>query len=586
MSKTWKIAPQAEKSFIEKFPGYSRLVLQLLYNRGLTGENDIEAFLNPDSSEFINDPLLFKNTAAAVDRIIEHIKAGNKIIVYGDYDADGVTASVLMVETLAVLKARTDIYIPYRQTEGYGLNRGALDEIKEKGAKLIITVDNGIRNYKEVEYARELGLEIIITDHHVPPEEESELPDCLIIDPLMDGEKYPYKGLAGVAVAYKLASALIDKSTLAAGDKTSLKERLMDLVAIGTVADCVSLLGENRVLVKKGLEALNRTRRIGLLELIKIAGLEPGRLNAWNIGFQIGPRLNAAGRLDHANTAFEVLITRDKEEARDLAQRLNESNIERQKITETTFAQAVAQIDGDENDGKLVVAVSPSVRGQGEAWNEGVVGLVAGRICEKYSLPALVFTGNTSDIKGSGRSIEGFSLISAIEENRAYLDKYGGHALAAGVTIKDNDPDNLDKFLHDIRLAAKNTLDGRDTKPVVGIEAELDAAAITEELIEDISRFEPFGQDNPRPKFVTYAMKIMDIFHMGADSQHIKLKLSGADSNGKSFNALGFGQAETWKDLKIGESIDIVHYPEINEFNGRREVQLKIVDIKINPGNS
>ncbi|MFA6927813.1 MAG: single-stranded-DNA-specific exonuclease RecJ [Patescibacteria group bacterium] len=577
MKKKWQIAPEISDEIIKKYPEHNRVILQLLFNRGLNSGEEMEEFLN-DGYEKLHDPAEFNDMAAAVPLIIRHIKEKNKILVYGDYDADGVTASAVMTETLNTLKADTGVYIPFRTTEGYGLNKGALEEAKNNGVKLVITVDTGIRNAAEVRYAKELGLDVIVTDHHSAPEEKKAWPDCLIINANLPEEKYPFKSLAGVGTAFKLASAVIAASSLSGEDKEKLKERILDLVAIGTVTDMVILRGENRILVKKGLEVLNKNRRVGLKELINISQINNGRtLDSWNIGFQLGPRLNAAGRLDHANTAYELLITRDSKEAKALAGSLNGRNIERQMITEKITEEIIAdlEVDSDRASKKIIIAVADKGI-EKEAWNEGVVGLIAGRIAERYYLPALVITvGQGGEWKGSGRSIEEFNLIHAVERCSQYLDKYGGHPAACGFSFKK---ENLEGFKKMMEAIAESELGKLNLRPKIKVDAEIDLSEINEEFIKELEKFAPFGAGNEKPKFVSKGITVMDIMRMGADNQHLKLRLKSENSG--LINAIGFGQAAERKDLRIGDKINLVYYPEINEYNGRREAQLKIIDIK------
>lgn len=570
------------------------MVLQLLFNRGLKEKGEIEEFLTPhppftrgDLIDALiskggeggyeggfNDPFLFKDMGAAVDLIIKHIKEGNKIVVYGDYDADGVTASAVLFETLAILKGKVDVYIPDRVSEGYGLNTEAIDEIKKQGAGLIITVDNGIRNKEEVEYAKNNGLDIIVTDHHIPPA-KNELPDCLIINPMTEREKYPFKYLAGAGVAFKLAQAIIKKSKLAEGDKRALEEKLLDLVAIGTVADCVTVLGENRSLIKKGLKVLNGQKRGGLNALIKIAQINNNKkLDVWNISFQIAPRLNSAGRMEHASSAFELLATKDKIEAETIARWLNEKNYDRQRATDEIVEYIAGRVDKQFEMGELnniIIAVAPP----DATWNEGVVGLVAGKISDRYHRPAIVLTRNDEGFKGSGRSIKEFNIIQAVEECSAVLEKFGGHAQACGLSLKEK---NIEKFKEKILRIAEEKLKNVDLRPKIKIEAELALGELNENLLSEVEKFSPFGQDNERPKFLSQNVAIVDRINMGIDGQHVKLRISNDEC--RIFNAVGFGQAEDWGHLRIGDKIDIVYYVEMNEFNGRREVQLKIVDIK------
>jgi single-stranded-DNA-specific exonuclease len=576
MSKNWLISDKIKDNFAELFPQYDRLTLQLLKNRDLTEKEAIEEFLNADYERYSHDPFLFKDMRAAVDLIIAKIKTGEKITVYGDYDADGVTSTALLMETLKTLKAEVEVYIPDRVSEGYGLNNDAIKEIYELDTKLLITVDNGIRGKDEVAYAKSLGLEVIVTDHHLPPNKIADLPDCLVIDPIITTDAYPFKYLAGVGTAFKLAAALIRTSSLTAEDKTKLEERNLDLVALGTVADCVKLLGENRVLVKKGLEILNKTKRLGLLELIKAAKINNGKLlDSWNIGFQLAPRLNAAGRMDHANTAFELIVTKDKAEAEQLARDLSGKNSDRQQETESIVNQIERTLAAGLSD-KIIIAVSPSIYGGSEQWNEGVIGLAAGRLMEKYYLPAMVITGNEADMKGSGRSIPEFNLMTGIEKIHGSLARYGGHAAACGFSIVGKE--NLKQFISELKILAEQALSGLDLQRKILIDAEIDFSEVNEQLVEIIDRFAPFGEENDRPKFLSHNLTVVDMINLGPDGRHLKLRVKNGQTGVKS--ALGFGQSGKWPDLRIGDKIDLVYYPEINEFNGKREIQLKIVDLR------
>jgi len=583
--KKWHILPKISQNFIKQFPEYNQVVLQLLCNRGIISSqsrNDegdtstcrlhqgkIKQFLNPDYRKDSHDPFLFEDMQAAVDLIIKHIKEQNRIVVYGDYDADGVTATAVLAETLETLKGKVDIYIPDRVSQGYGLNKKAIDGLAELESKLIITVDSGIRNKEEVEYAINIGLDIIVTDHHAPAENKEELPDCLIINPMMANEKYPFKYLSGVGVAFKLAKALISESKLAKADKQKLENKILDLVAIGTIADCVNLLSENRLLVKQGLGIINQQKRPGLTELIKVAQIN-SQIDSWNIAWQIAPRLNVAGRLEHANTAYQLLVTKNNNEAQTIARRLNDKNIERQKITEEIVDYCNNFIEKEMLNDRILILVCPEIK---KPWPEGVIGLVASRLCEQYSRPVIVITKVNKEFKGSGRSIDEFNIIKAIEQISDNLVKFGGHAGACGFTI--NSEDKLNSFIKKIKKIANQELKKVDLKSKIVIEKELDLQEINEELIKDLERFAPFGEANPRPKFVSRNVQIRDIMNMGINGQHIKFRVNG-------LWALAFGQASQWQDLRIGDKVDMVYYAEINEFNGRSKVQLKIVDIKYN----
>jgi single-stranded-DNA-specific exonuclease len=580
------------------------VILQLIYNRGLNRPEEIREFLSDELDSELTliiggaeapvfyDPFLFRDMAAIVDSIIGHIKNGDKLVVYGDYDADGVTSSVILLEAINILHGQAEVYLPDRVSEGYGLNKAAIKQIADQGFKLMITVDNGIRNKEEVAYAKSLGLEIIITDHHVLPEDRQDLPDCLFLNPSDKTDNYPWPFLAGVGVSFKLVSALLAKANLPDKQKKLILEKCLDLVAVGTVADMVSLLGENRLLVKQGLKILNQNKRLGLNELIRAAKINGTRqLEAWNIGWQIGPRLNAASRLSHANSAFALLTTTDSEEAKALASELNQRNISRQQITEEIMQAVEAQIDPN-NLPLLIIGLA----GEDQFWNEGVIGLVAGRIAEKYYRPALIITRLIEEaefdaelnklvpkkvtFKGSGRSVEEFNMIAAIEACADLLDKYGGHPMACGFSLKEEE--KLGIFQKKLQELARQSLEKSDLQPKLKIEAELNLAAVSLDLAQQLAALGPYGQNNPQPRFVAYDLRIDDIATMGFDNQHIKLRLSGTDTNQRTGSAwaLAFGAAESYKDFQVGDKIDLVYYLEINEFNGRREPQLKIIDLR------
>jgi len=569
MEKIWQVLPKIDDDFISKNPDYNQVILQLLFNRGIKSLEEIKAFFN-DGYEKLADPFSFNDMDQAIELVIKHVKEQNKIVVYGDYDADGVTAAALLVEILKILKAQVDVYIPERAKEGYGLNEKAIISIAKQGVKLIITVDQGIRDKEDVARAKKLGLDVIITDHHVAPPKEEDLPDCLIINPNVLSEKYIFKSLSGAGVSLQLTRAIIQKSKLAENDKKFLENKLLDLVAIGTVADCVSLTGENRLLVKAGLKVLNKTKRLGLQELIKAAQIDKRELEAWNIGFQIGPRLNAAGRLKHANTAFELLVIKDKKKARDLANQLNVGNKTRQAITKEIMEEMAKQVSNQVNQ-KIIIGVCPIDEDKSSTvWNEGVIGLVAGRIADKYYKPVLVITKSEDGYKGSGRSIPEFNIVAAVEKCSDLLDKYGGHPAACGFSLK---PEKIEEFKTKMQSLAKAELAAKKLQPKINIDCELNLEKIDEDLVNDIAKLAPFGQNNPQPKFISQAAQIKDIMTMGVDGQHIKFRFNG-------FWALAFGRADDWKDFKIGDMVDIVYSLEKNEFNGRSEVQLKLVDIR------
>lgn len=583
MEKIWQLYPKIPNDFKDANNSVSSFVLQILYNRNIKTPEDLKWFLSPEQVDFL-DPFLFINMEKAVNLTIEHMKKGNKIMIYGDYDADGVTSSALLYDIFQIFKAKVDFYLPDRVSEGYGLNKSAIDDIRKDGFNLIITVDNGIRNKEEVDYAKSLGLDIIITDHHAYPEKEEDLPSCLIINPSHISSGYPFKFLAGVGVAFKFAVALIKKSKLDDDYKSLLISRSLDLAVIGTISDMVPLVGENRLITQKGLQSLNNTKRMGILELIKIAGIV-NELNSFNVGFQLGPRLNAASRIKHANSALNLLISKDQIEAEELAKDLNDKNIERQKITEEVLAAAEGQID-KENLPKIIIVKDFSEK----SWNEGVIGLVAGKLTEKYYRPVLIIVKTeektlASDdqeyflYKGSGRSVEEFNLVEALEDSKDFLFKYGGHPMAGGFSILSEE--NTFAFIDNVEKLAEKKISETLLLPKIKIDCEINFSDIDDKLVETLEKMSPFGQSNPTPKFVSYDVKIIDISKMGFDNQHIKIKfLNHDDRDMKSFWGISFGGSEKYNHLSLGDNVDIVYTIEFNEFNGRKDIQLKIIDIK------
>ena len=562
--RQWQVASSLKKSNPELAElNLPFIIEQILHNRGLDKAVEIRQFLGLES--FSADLGDFSQLSLAVEIIVKHIKAGNLIVVYGDYDADGVTACTILLETLAVLKAKARIWIPDRVTEGYGLNTTAIDEIAKWGVKLIITVDTGIRNKEEVAYAQKKGLEVIVTDHHRESPEPSEWPDCPIINSTMAREKYPCKFLAGVGVAYKLVQAILERSTLSDNQKKILERRCLDLVALGTIADCVPLLMENRQLVKEGIEMMNTRRRIGIGELTRVAQIS-GDINEWNISWQLAPRINVAGRLDHANSAYRLLTTSDRAEASQIADDLNQKNNERQQKTQEIVDFCLSELLELQADDSLLVFISP----RQNPWPEGIIGLVAGRLAEKTGKPVLVITKSEQGYKGSGRSnVENFSLIALLEEVASDLDRYGGHAGACGFNLKVQ---QLPNFLIDIKKLAVKKLAKLDLQPKILIDAELPIDAIDMSIAEWIEKLAPFGQGNPEPKFVAYHEVIDDINTAGISQQHLKLCFG-------NYWALAFRQAENYSDLRPGQIVNIVYNLEINLYNSHAEPQLKIIDL-------
>lgn len=578
MPKKWQILPRISLEKQRLFPEINPIILQLLENRGLVNQSEIIEFFNFDYQKGVADPFLFSGMEKAVKKIFSAIREGKKITVYGDYDADGVCASAVLVKTLSELGAKADIYIPHRDKEGYGLNSQALKFLAKSKTDLIVTVDCGVSNYKEIVLANKLGLEVIITDHHHAPEKLP--PAFVIINPKVPGESYPFKDLAGVGVAFKLAQGLISyhKKTIAdQGLKLNwegFEKWLLDLVAVGTVADCVSLLGENRILVKYGLTVLNKTKSLGLKELIKIARISNKILIAEQISFQIAPRLNAAGRINHANNAFKLLSTTSRDTAQNLASDLEKDNSKRQRITEKILKEAKVQLDLAARQKLLFIL--------GKNWPASIIGLVAGKFSDEFNLPVIIASKVDDKVIGSGRSIPQFNIIEALEKLKKYFSHYGGHAQACGFSLKKKK--EIEFFKKDIIDLANTFLAGLDLTPTIAIDAEINLSQIDWPLYQEINKFSPFGMGNPEPVFLTHNLSVLSHRQVGQNGKHLKLSISNLDEEKiNNFDGIGFNLASFWLDkIKTGDKIDLVYRIEANQWNGDQQLQLKVVDLKVN----
>lgn len=592
-AKKWVVAPHTPQPKADAQPGMNPVVFHLLASRGIAPQA-MSDFLAPDYAEHVHDPFLFSPMRTAVDVIVKHIRAGNAITVYGDYDADGVTSTAVMVETLRFVTKQlasasvVDVYIPDRITEGYGMNAAAMEAIAAAGTQLVITVDTGIRNAEVVAHAQSAGLEVVITDHHEPPVDGS-LPPCTIINPKVDGQNYPFTELAGCGVAFKVAQALARTVAQAGGDAfvcESFEKWLLDLVAIGTVADLMPLVDENRVLVTYGLVVLNKTKRRGLQKLMELSQSnidrsgQPRTVDAWQIGFQLAPRLNAAGRLGHANSAYELLMAEDAVTASRLARELDATNRERQAVTQEIFAYVDKQ--SRSHDDMLLGALWPGLHDgeAGEPWPAGVMGLVAGKLTEAHYKPAVAITAKHNgdgkqEIVGSGRSIPEFNITAMLEECKEHLSHYGGHKQACGFTIKEG---QLEVFMQQARAIAERELHDAALVPILPVDMEIALRDVNEELYQALEKMKPYGAGNIQPKFVSRRLPVVDIRSMGSDGQHLKVKVQA--ENKIPYDCIAFNVADEWKALVVGDSIDIVYYVDINEWNGRRELQLKVIDLK------
>jgi single-stranded-DNA-specific exonuclease len=564
MSYIWKLPQKPSQDFIDEFPELHPIVVQLLYNRDIKTQEAIDEFLSPDYSKNVHDPYLFKDMEKACSRVYKAIKNKELITVYGDYDADGVSSAVILESVLKSLGAEVNVYLPHREKEGYGLNKKAVEELANK-SKVIITCDCGISNYEEVELANQKNLDVIITDHHTIPE---KLPNALaIIHPQVKGEKYPFKFLAGGGVAFKIGQALLahSKNKLSAEEKEAEEKWLLDMVALSTVADMVPLLGENRTLVKYGMLVLKKNRRLGMRKLIENASLDISKLDTRTIGFSIAPRINAAGRMDHANLAYYLMVETDEDKAVELAKELNQSNLDRQKLTERIVREAKTQkIDEDDS---LLTFYDPE-------WASGLTGLVSGRLSREYSRPVFVMTKVGDNIVGSGRSIPEYNIIEALQANEDLLIKYGGHPQACGFSM---DPAKQEEFIKTMKDLAASKLKGIQFKSSLEIELGMDFEEISWDLVDLLEKFRPYGQKNPEPLFMSTGLTVTSLRQVGNDGKHLKLEVSKGN---KKKDAIAFGLGKM--PLELGDKVDIVYNLSINQWNGNREIQLIIKDIKNN----
>jgi single-stranded-DNA-specific exonuclease len=559
-----RITPEADAALAS----YPPILRQILFNRGIANSDDADAFLSAQPN-YDTNPFQMKGMRAAVERIQIALANREPIAVYGDYDVDGVTATALLVQFLHALGGDAREYIPNRFDEGYGLNNDALTALASDGVRLVITVDCGVRSPDEARHARDLGLDLIISDHHEP---SGDLPDALaVLNPKQEGDEYPEKYLAGVGIAYKIAEALLlDDGTLTVDRPPSTVHRprlndYLDLVALGTVADLAPLTGENRALVRKGLEQMRQTSRQGLFSLANIAGTDLRKANATTIGFTLGPRLNASGRLDSALASFHLLTTTDVKEAGDLSIQLNQQNTERQKLTKEIQTQAEALALEGGHDALLLFAVHPE-------FNHGVVGLAASRLTETYYRPAIVGHFGEETTRCSCRSIPEFHITKALDECADLLVRHGGHAAAAGFTVRN---ENLSELVDRLRSIAKRELDGRDLRHNMSADAEVPLSQLTFSLIEQLEKLQPTGYGNPEPVFISRKVKVQGARTVGADGKHLKLSLTDGRF---TFDAIGFRLGDLLPNLP--PMVDVLYTFEVNEYNGRKSLQLNLKDIK------
>lgn len=559
MNKKWQVneIDNNEIERIEKSFNISKLVASIIAGKGLKTDEEIEVFLHPRRTDFHN-PFLMPDMEKAANRIVEAIKNNEKVAIYGDYDVDGITSSTVLHRFLKDRGLNTNIYIPNRLCEGYGLNAEEIKKIAEEGHTLMITVDCGITGKAEVELAKSLGIDTIVTDHHEPPE---ELPEAIaVVDCKRKDNKYPFRELAGVGVTFKLTQAI--SKILNLKEEENLK--YLDIVCIGTISDIVPLVDENRTISKLGLMLLNQTKNVGLKVLLESLGYK--KIDSTAVSFGIAPRVNACGRMGHERVALELFLTDDVKRARELAKELNDFNTKRQEIEKRIFEEALEQIKNGQEE------KNPCIILRKENWHHGVIGIVSSKITEMYFKPSILMAIEGEDCKGSGRSIPGFDIHEALEKCNKTIKQFGGHSMAIGITVESA---NFEAFKSSVLNYAKEK-HIEDIVPVLNIDEKLQLKDITMKDVRDLALLEPFGEANKPPLFQINNVKIETIRTL-SEGKHLKMDIK--DDNTK-FGTIGFNLGSLANEYKIGDKIDIAGYLEINSFGGRDSIQINIKDIK------
>ncbi len=557
MNKKWQVyeIDELEINRISQKFNLNKMLSAILINRKIK-EEDIEMFLRPTRKNF-HDPFLMPDMEKAVDRIINAINNQEKIIIYGDYDVDGITSITVLKSFLENRGISVDSYIPNRLQEGYGLNKPAIDEIVKNKYDLMITVDCGISGIDEIEYANSLGLETIVTDHH---EVGDKLPDAIaVVDAKRKDNQYPCRDLAGVGVVFKLIQAL--------GIKLGLEEKeylkYLDIVCVGTISDIVPLVGENRVIAKLGLMLVQQTKNMGLKSLLISSGYK--NIDSTAISFGVAPRINACGRMGHADEALKLFLSKDIYEVNELTKKLNYYNTLRQEKEKAIYEDAIKQIERDKLNEKNTIIIA------GENWHHGVIGIVSSKITDLYFKPSILLCYEDDIAKGSGRSIPGFDLHDALMKCQDTIEKFGGHSMAIGITIKR---DKFEDFKNEFEKIAKDAkID--EIIPIINIDAKINLNEINKEIVESLKQLEPFGEGNKTPIFVLKNLKIDSIRSL-SEGKHIKMTLKDGNT---IINAIGFNLGYLANEYKIGEKIDVVGTLEINSFNGVDNLQINLKDV-------
>ena len=558
MNKKWQIYQVENKKVeeLQKKHNINKLLATILANRGIIEENQIEKFLKPKRSDFYN-PYEMPDMEIAVKRIVEAIEKKEKTIIYGDYDVDGITSVTVLKSFLEERGLEVAEYIPNRLEEGYGLNQKAVEGIAKQGYKLMITVDCGISAIEEIKYANELGIETIITDHHEPG---NELPEAIaVVDAKRKDNKYPFRNLAGVGVVFKLIQAIGIELEL--DEKEYLK--YLDIVCIGTISDIVPLVDENRVIVKLGLKLVEQTRNLGLKAILQVSGYN--KIDSSTISFGVAPRINACGRMGHQEEALKLFLSKEINEVNELTQKLNEYNRLRQETERNIYTDAVEQIE------KNGLAKNDTIVVMGKNWHHGVIGIVSSKITELYFKPSILLCEEDECGKGSGRSIPGFDLYEALSQCNEQIDRFGGHSMAVGISVKK---DKFEEFKQKLEQIAREK-HIEEIVPILKIDAQISLDEISKDMVESLKELEPFGEDNKTPLFVFKNLKI-DSIRALSEGKHLKLTIK---DNKNIVNAIGFNLGELSNEYKIGDKVDVVGNLEINSFNGVDNIQINIKDI-------
>ena len=565
MKKKWTIKNKKTKNeiteeYIKQKYKLKNLIVKIIEQKNFKNEEELKVFLNPTRNDFY-DPYLMPDMEKAVSRITKALKNNENITIFGDYDADGITSTTILKRFFHDINKECNVYIPNRLNEGYGLNKNAIKKLSEDGTNLIITVDCGITAIEETKYAKELGIDIVITDHHEPGE---EIPDAeAVVDCKRKDNKYPFRELAGCGVAFKLTQALCKNLDL--NENQALK--YLDIACVGTISDVVPLVDENRVIVKLGMLLLKQTKNLGLKQIINNAHFK--EFNSMSVAFGITPRINACGRLGHQDEALELFTTDNQEKATELAKKMDEYNIQRQLEEKRIYDEAITLLQEEAQKNGITNCI---VLGH-ENWNPGVIGIVSSRITEKFYKPSILVCFDKDIAKGSGRSIEGFDLHKALMECDKYLTNFGGHSLAAGLSLNTKD---FEKFKNMINEYAEKNIKDEDLIPTINIDLKLEDSQLNIEDVEELKLLEPFGQSNEEPIFMITNLKVVSIKTL-SDGKHLKLYLK----NQNYLDAIGFNLGERANELKIGDTIDIVGNLNINEFNNTKKVQMLLKDFKV-----